>query len=115
MNRTLLTIAASFGLALAAVSVTAVPVDAYVSHNYGYGPGYPYYPNNYYPNYYFPYEYYTPHLPHSYYPYYSFQYNYNRSAYVSCYTVIQTRVYLQSGQKHAKQVPLRSCYTVYPH
>jgi hypothetical protein len=110
----LLTIAAAFGPVLAAVGMSAVPADAHPVYGYGYGPAYPYYPNNYYPNYYYPYEYYTPHLPHSYYPYYSFPYNYNRSAYISCYTVIKTRAYWQGGKKYVGQVPLRSCYTVHP-
>jgi hypothetical protein len=115
MNRTLLTIAASFGLALTGFGVTATPVHAHDSFGYIHGPAYPYYPNNYYPNYYYPYEYYTPHLPNSYNPYYSFPYNYNRSAYISCYTLIKTRVYWQNGKKYVGQVPLRTCSTVYPH
>ena len=117
MNRTLLTIAASFGPMLAALGTIAAPADAHDWYGYGYGHGlaYPYYPNNYYPNTYYPYEYYTPHLPQSHYSYYSFPYYYNQSTYISCYTVIKTKVYWQNGKKYLGQVPFRSCYTVYPH
>src|SRR5579872_2917594 len=104
MKRTILSIAASVGLALGVLGPLAMPAAAHVhvGGGFGYGYGYPYYPYNYYPNYYYPYEYYTPHAPH-YYPYY-YPYYYTYPSYLSCYTVITTRAYWKNGKKYVVQV-----------
>ena len=118
-------IAASLGLAVAAVCTIGTSANAHSSgypgmgygYNYGYGYGaYPGYPYNYYSNYYYPYEYYTPHAEHSYpysFPMYQLFYH-ERSTYLVCHTIIKPRSYLGNHNKdQSGQVTIRSCYRAY--